>query len=934
MVHSYINVSISFSEPTSKPAPAKRKRSNDVRKASLDSSEFAQQTFHYANKDHCFTDTALNTLNGIASKDSSESPEFENAATPFHETELRISDDFDQTQEDELLSPTTFATVANSVGVTNSIDVVSGFENGCDHREASNIDEFIPMTTVDYSRGIENDLGAESTMVADMLCSYSSKNGSRSDDSALPSSADNSDGSNAMGLDILMNRNSNSALENFTDSGEVLPVSVGSFENVSKSRRNIGGFNLTLDSVATSIPSVSSPLKEAPAVLDNVTLHLPDAEEDSPTPPDLPPRTYKAPPLPPRNRSNEAPPLPPREKQHISMQTSTHSVTTPTSPARSVESLDFVNINPEQPPPLPPRTYSPVHMSGVDRGQESESGGSLSLLSTEDSDSRSFDSMEAFSGSRESLQNDSGGRLGQDVMKREHKKLHRLSQGKCAKPSLSNSLMPSGMGFGAECLENQRPVSPATREWRKSAEILPLDRGDVNQSPPPIVHRHTKQTKDSDRLQSLDTLLTDRHRSTSFDSPVDRMRSMNLSASAESVDHTQPSFDRSRLLLEQDQTPPPVERPHPSDSQCAHRPLNLSHSVPRGRHKEPPPLINCDRSRSFDTPPTFDRQFSVDSIPIDRLRNHVDSLNTHPIDMPPSLPPFIDRQLSDSFGNIIVTSSGQLKDSHGQNIYSPVLELQPPIYSRQKSYDPPSRPVERQHSNESAKSGSSGGFSGMSGGLPSMKPPVRRSLSPAVRRITDSSDRSDLPGGSSVGSQWSFTGSGLDSMRPETPPRPGTHNSGRTNTPSPPVIYPRNRIISEEERQQNRQTIHQQLQKWTQKQKERANSSFGSSEAGDLDLSSPSSETRSIVNGHCGWVTFDDAQPHSHGTLTGDSSLPESMETVLGAEGGSSLPGQGAIVTSTSGQSPQPASSVIWLRQDEEHPPPPSIDSGLFSSIQ
>lgn len=855
------------------------------------------------------------------SKDSSESPEFESVVTPFHE--LHIADDFDErTQGDELLSPTTsYSTVNNSVGVSSSIDVVSGFENGCDHRDPSNMDGFTAMTsTGDYLRGMESDLGPVTSSVANiMACSYSSKNGSRSDDSALPSSADNSDGSNAMGMDTIINRNSNPVLENLFDSGEVLPNSIdGLLDAVPKSKRNLG-FNLNLETAASSIPSVSSPIKDLVPVTESVSLHLPVADEEISEPPDLPPRTYKAPPLPPRNRSTEAPPLPPRaEKPHLSMQTSSHSVTTPTSPARSVESLDFVNLLPPlEPPPLPPRSYTPINMSGVERGAESESGGSISLLSTEDSDSRSFDSMEAFSGSRESLQNDSGGRLGQDVMKREHKKLHRLSQGKCAKHSLSSGLLPTGAGFGAECVDNQRQIS----EWRRSTEILPLDCSSTGQSPPPIVHRH-RPTKDPDRLQSLDTSLTDRHRSTSFDSPVDRLRSMNMSSSTDSVDHAPTSLDRLRSHRGQDQTPPPVERPHPSDSQNPHRPISLSHSVPRGRNKEPPPLGN-DRSKSFDMPPTFDRQRSVDSIPVDRLRN-TDSHNTHlSIDMPPSLPPYIDRQTNDTFGDIVHTSGGQLKNSEGQNIYSPVLELQPPIYSRQHSYDPPSRPVERQHSNESAKSGSSGGFSGLSGGLSSSKLPVRRSLSPAVRRLTDSpqGDRSDLQG--AVGG-WAFTSTPL---RPDTPPRPGPHGAGRTNTPSPPVIYPRSRI-SEEERQQNIQNINQHLQKWTQKHKERANSSFGSSEAGDLDLSSPSSETRSIANGHCGWETFDDAQPHSHGTLTGDS-LPESMETVLGVEGGFTLPGHGAISLTAGRHSPQPASSVIWqLREDGNHDPPPSIDSG------
>lgn len=78
----------------------------------------------------------------------------------------------------------------------------------------------------------------------------------------------------------------------------------------------------------------------------------------TPDPPSLPPRTYKeqpAPPLPPRHhrREKEAPPLPPRhnsEKVHRKRQAEP-------VPMERTMSLDL------PPPPLPPRTYSPIHMA-------------------------------------------------------------------------------------------------------------------------------------------------------------------------------------------------------------------------------------------------------------------------------------------------------------------------------------------------------------------------------------------------------------------------------------------------------------------------------------------------------------------------------------------------------------------------------------------
>lgn len=911
--------------------PAKRKRPNDLRQSSLPETSDFGESFHYATKERCFTDTAISSLNGILSKDSSESPESETAATLFHETELRISDDFDRLQEDELLSPS-FTTIPNTFGINSVVDVVSGFENGCDHREPTNLDGYIPVTSAEFTIQSDSEIGAVGGSGVDISqCGFisSSKNvsGSRSDDSALPSSADNSDGSNAMGLDIVINKCSNSTLTDnldLSDSGEVMVPCIGSGVDTSKSRRNFANFdfslNLTSPDKNPSLGFASS--RDRTPLGEGITLNLPDCEDDgNQTPPDLPPRTYKAPPLPPRQRANEAPPLPPRNPDKHSMQASTHSVTTPTSPARSVESLDFVNlVAPLEPPPLPPRTYSPVNMAGADRGGgDSGSGGSMSLLSTEDSDSRSFDSMEAFSGSRESLQNDSSERerrssgLGQDVIKREHKKLHRLSQGKNLS-SLSGGLIAShASSLGAESIENQRPVTPPTREWRRSSEIMTLDRDEINKTPPPIVHRH----KPVDSL--MDSSLSEGSRSENFDSPVERLRSLNFAPVSEESS-TPAALERLRSR-EQDDTPPPVERHKPPetshfaedrqrliDSQNAHRPLNLSHSVGRHRHVDPQSSI-MDRSR------TFDRQRSVDSIPVDRLRNLDPLSNTHfDFEMPPSLPPFLNRQSSEQphTDTVVNTdSSGQLVNSEGQNIYSPVLELQPPVYSRQRSREPP-RVVDRQLSNESV------GGSVFHSDIQSTKLPVRRSLSPAVRRVVDSSDRSEPQG--AVGGSPALpvrTYAGIDSSgRPETPPRPSALGSGRESTPSPPVIHPRNRVLSDEERQQNRQNIHQHLQIWTQKKKEHANSSFGS-DAGDIDLASPTSETHSLTNGIGGWERFDEPDVAMDTSQTDGS--------VHGAEGGVPL-GQSAV----SGRlSPTPSSSSVWqLRNSAENDPQPSTDSG------
>lgn len=920
-----VRVTKSPLKPSGKPVPAKRKRPNDVRKTSLpEFSNGRELRFQYANEEHCFTDTALSNLNGILGKDSSESPELESVKTPFHESELQISDGFDHLREDEEGLSKQCSIVPNAMNSGTNVNIIT---------EESSIQEnnIVGATASTLCLG-------QCATIALGQCGYNIKNssGSRSDDSALPSSADNSDGSIAMGQDAVINQSLNTDhLINVSNSAEFLPLYLSQYVESSKCNMNASKFELSLNlnSPPKEKPFAIAPSTETGTLSDGVILKLPDVEDNSDTiAPDLPPRTYKAPPLPPRHRSNEAPPLPPRG----TTQSSTHTATTPTSPARSVESLDFVNLVPLEPPPLPPRTYSPVHIPVADRsdrGAESGSGGSVSLISTEDSDSHSFDSMEAFSGSRESLLNESGERdrrlagLGKDVMHREHKKLHRLSQGH----SVNVNNVSCGLVDNTESVnDNQKPLTTQTREWRRSTELVPTD---AHRTPPSAVQRYpSKPLVDSsqlDRLHTGDFSVTN----TNFNVPVERLKSLNFGTTLDESDS-----DSVSTLRDQTQIPAPVERLGESapgsdsllknmDTHIIHRPMNFAHSVGRHAHKDVPASIT-DRSRSLDLPQPLDRQRSVDNVQVDR---HFEMAASHShFDMPTSLPPVSDRSKTGLIcSNFMVTSSGQLVDSQGQNIYSPVLELQPPIYSRQRSYDPP-RTVDRHHSFESSKSTSSGSMfqSNLPGSMQNVITPLRRSLSPVVRKVIDSSvDRSDsqsIVGGTPILPQRNTN---VDTTcRPETPPRPVSHGAARDGTPSPPVIPQRGRVLSDEERQQNRQCMHQQLQNWAMKQQERANSSFGS-ENGDVELGSPSSETRSQVNGHCGWVTFDESlQPQLPSHII--ENLRHGNSEPLGAEGGI-MPGQCAISTSSlnSVQSPTLSSTAIWQLRPGEDDPPPSIDS-------
>ena len=86
--------------------------------------------------------------------------------------------------------------------------------------------------------------------------------------------------------------------------------------------------------------------------------------------PILPPRTYKinAPPLPPRVYKKPAPPIPPRH-------TNERQKRKPMTQSMSINS-DQIRNSLEPPPPLPPRTYSPIEF-----GDTSDSGGSIPQVS-------------------------------------------------------------------------------------------------------------------------------------------------------------------------------------------------------------------------------------------------------------------------------------------------------------------------------------------------------------------------------------------------------------------------------------------------------------------------------------------------------------------------------------------------------------------------
>ncbi|KAK3108116.1 hypothetical protein FSP39_001521 [Pinctada imbricata] len=133
--------------------------------------------------------------------------------------------------------------------------------------------------------------------------------------------------------------------------------------------------------------------------------------EGATAPPTLPPRTYRAPPLPPRQRTSSAPPIPPRtpdraekpgfpssgtavvqilpspdnskesedhnatnsqqtRSQVSSIQPKESQIPMPQVPAPPVPVADphIDRVNSLEPPPLPPRTYSPVNVANTTAG--------------------------------------------------------------------------------------------------------------------------------------------------------------------------------------------------------------------------------------------------------------------------------------------------------------------------------------------------------------------------------------------------------------------------------------------------------------------------------------------------------------------------------------------------------------------------------------
>ena len=917
--------------------PAKRKRPNNRKTSLPESTDFREVPLLYANREHSFTAPALSELNGMMGKDSSESPDMELPSSTFHENSLRISDSFDAQAED-IHSP---------------------------------CEPSLPSTICGFQK-------VESS-------------GLRGDDSALPSSGENSGGSDGILQESVQNHNSNccsnAERSDFSDSGEVLhlnlvpehgaacfensellectndfrsskPTTPSSKPNTPYSENNpfLNGLSLDLNSdyrpsSKSSTPHVTphaTPLSETNPLLNGMSLCLPSPHDEyfPLEPPDVPPRTYKAPPLPPRHKHSELhiddeppPPLPPRlEKERPR----SHSGATPGSPCHHFENVTFADAL--APPPLPPRTYSPIHMQSGDGA--SGSGGSLSLISNEDS--TSFDSMEAFVGSHESSlsDNSSGERieqrrssgLGVDVPHREHKKLHRIAKGSGFN-SLSNISSQSLSGKDRQTLDfpipnienihamdtsSHRSESDRNRTLSVEAPVDMLQSVEIcsggEDTPPRIERLRSVEPPRTENNTSPPPPLVERHRTSERDTAINRME-------------TPPPINRNRQL---DSAPSTVEKHKNMDlskHSDKHKPLHTTQSIGRHRNRED---AMADRHRTFDLPPPFDRQRSVDSIPVDRLRNSEFSGFTQPFEMPPSLPPLLDRQQSHEISQSEHISEGVGNQTHeysdqghsvidrqqlgGENQLN-IESHNVPSIERQFSNES-QRTFDRQGSNESQLSNVSlGSASFVQSYTPKIfhdanlapKQPVRRSLSPAVRRVMDTPDKTveGATGGVPAIPQRGVGAGGTPPPRPLTPPRP----ERRDNTPSPPIIYPRSRALSEEEKQQNRHHIHQHLKNWTQKQKERANSSFGSDVSGELELPSPMSETRSCDN----WVIFDDNATPSN-SVEASPRRGGASEPIGGAEGGV-LSGHSAISIPGRHSPPPPPSSVWQLRVGDDQPP-------------
>lgn len=218
--------------------------------------------------------------------------------------------------------------------------------------------------------------------VPSIVCGFNSHLDSqslRSDEIGTASSSDNSGG-----MEILPSSDSN-ALNGLT--------LIHAFDHSSG--------NSSAERIGTSSESVMMDRDEIVSIAsscDNeVRLTLMGAEEGVETeqgatglPPVLPPRTYKAPPLPPRSRNSDAPPLPPRTPER--------TLEKPNFPKSSVSPIAISEGNSLAllPPPLPPRTYSPISITS--------NSDELAVVpqpepAPEEETKNSFDSMETFQGS-------------------------------------------------------------------------------------------------------------------------------------------------------------------------------------------------------------------------------------------------------------------------------------------------------------------------------------------------------------------------------------------------------------------------------------------------------------------------------------------------------------------------------------------------------
>lgn len=200
--------------------------------------------------------------------------------------------------------------------------------------------------------------------------------------------------------------------------GGTCDISSGLSSSVPSSGETSSGSDVspqTVNANGEAVPEIFNCAKnkeeETPEVLDSsldneVNLVMNDLPSK---PPVLPPRTYKAPPLPPRYRSSDAPPIPPRTPERgerplfpgsgvgavqIPPETGPESRSeTPTPRPPSADSSRSCNTL--EPPPLPPRTYSPITVSQTSSQQQGIE------TEIEEGDTTSFNSTENFEASGE-----------------------------------------------------------------------------------------------------------------------------------------------------------------------------------------------------------------------------------------------------------------------------------------------------------------------------------------------------------------------------------------------------------------------------------------------------------------------------------------------------------------------------------------------------